>query len=89
MLAEIAFADLALLDGTFYSTDELKGRDQKFLGHPLMTQSLQVLAPHAAKVRFVHLNHSNPVLDPASPERRAVEGKGFRVAVEGDTIRLP
>ncbi len=88
VLAEIRDCDLAFLDATFYSEGELKGRDQKALGHVLVTESLRVLADQAAKVRFIHLNHSNPALDPASPERRALEAQGFRVAEEGETVAL-
>ncbi len=40
------------------------------------------------KIRFIHLNHSNPLLDPTAPERRLVEDAGFGIAEEGDVISL-
>lgn len=87
----LANVDLLLLDGTFYSADELPGRDVSEIGHPLMTDSMLRLAePVAAglQVWFIHLNHSNPTLDPSSPQRRALEASGFKVAKVGDEFAL-
>lgn len=84
--------DVALVDATFYSADELPGREVSELGHPLITDSLERFgdAVRAGELRvlFTHLNHSNPALDPESPERRAIEAAGFRVAEEGEEIGL-
>jgi len=35
------------------------------------------------KVRFIHMNHTNPLRDPASEASRAVEAAGFAVARRG------
>ena len=44
-------------------------------------ETLDLLTPEeAAKVRFIHLNHTNPVLDP--------EGPAALVAVQGDMVPL-
>ncbi|MCB0026241.1 MAG: hypothetical protein KDD91_24590, partial [Caldilinea sp.] len=51
--------------------------------HPLVTESCALLAGQAARVVFVHMNHSNPLLDPASAERRSVEDAGFSVGATG------
>jgi pyrroloquinoline quinone biosynthesis protein B len=84
--------DVALVDATFYSAGELPGREVSEIGHPLITDSLERFgdAVHAGRLRvhFIHLNHSNPALDPRSPERRAIEAAGFRVAEEGAEIPL-
>ena len=40
------------------------------------------------KIHFIHMNHTNPVLDPESRERKAVEALGMRIATEGDIITL-
>ena len=78
--------DVLLVDGTFYSAAELPGRSVSSIGHPLITDTMDLLQHRVSagklKVYFTHLNHSNPVLDPASPERRAVESRGFHVAAE-------
>jgi len=84
--------DVALLDGTFYSGDELPGRDVTKIGHPLMTETMDLLEQlvKGGKLRavFTHLNHSNPALDPASAARKAIEARGFAVAGEGEKIGL-
>lgn len=60
----LARVDVAYLDGTFYDASELPGRDLREIPHPLMTETLTRLAasPLLAKVRFIHLNQSNPLL---------------------------
>lgn len=84
--------DIALLDATFYSLDELPGRSVEKIGHPLVTQSMDLLEPlvKAGRLRvyFTHLNHSNPALEPDSPARRAIEARGFRVLEETDELPL-
>jgi pyrroloquinoline quinone biosynthesis protein B len=84
--------DIALLDATFYSPDELPDRDVTRIRHPLITQSMDLLEPlvKAGKLRvfFTHLNHSNPALDPDGPARRAIEARGFRVLEGGEAFDL-
>lgn len=84
--------DLALLDGSFFSMDELPGRDITQVRHPLMRQTMDLLEPLVqageVEVAFTHLNHSNPALDPEGPERRVIEARGFRVLAEGEELGL-
>jgi pyrroloquinoline quinone biosynthesis protein B len=84
--------DVALLDGTFYSLDELPGRAVSAIGHPLITETMDLLQPLVAAkklaVAFTHLNHSNPALEPESPARKAIDSRGFRVLAEGEEIGL-
>jgi pyrroloquinoline quinone biosynthesis protein B len=84
--------DIALLDATFYSPDELPDRDVTKIKHPLMTQTMELLGPlvQAGKLRvyFTHMNHSNPALERDGPARRAIESRGFRVLDEGDELSL-
>ncbi len=84
--------DVALLDGSFYSSDELPGRPVSSIGHPLMGETMDRLEPlvQAGELRvyFTHLNHSNPALDPASPARAEIERRGFVVLADGDRIPL-
>jgi pyrroloquinoline quinone biosynthesis protein B len=84
--------DVALLDATFYSPDELPDRDVTKIRHPLVTDTMELLGTQvkSGKVRvlFTHLNHSNPALDPAGTARKTIEAKGFRVASDGEEIGL-
>ncbi|HLT38081.1 MAG TPA: MBL fold metallo-hydrolase [Enhygromyxa sp.] len=87
----LANVDLLLIDGTFYSADELPGRDLAEIGHPLMTDTMdrfQTRLGGGLQVWFIHLNHSNPTLNPAAPERLELERRGFRVAAVGDQFSL-
>lgn len=84
--------DVALLDGSFYSSDELPGRPVSSIGHPLMGETMDRLEPLVKsgelRVIFTHLNHSNPALDPSSPARAEIERRGFTIASDGDRIPL-
>jgi len=92
-LAEVvAGVDRAYLDGTFWSESELPGRDITKVPHPRAKATMEMLGdlPPAErlKVRFLHLNHTNPLHDPASPERRLLEEAGMAVAQEGEWFPL-
>ena len=84
----LARADRAYLDGTFYADGELPGRDMSKIPHPLITTSVARFGAlpreERAKVRFIHLNWSNPARFPGSDARRAVEAAGMDVAEEGE-----
>ena len=89
----LAGVDVALVDATFFSADELPGRAVESIGHPLVTDSLARFGDRAAsgelEVLFTHLNHSNLALDPEGEERRAIDdAPGFRVLEDGDRIGL-
>jgi pyrroloquinoline quinone biosynthesis protein B len=84
--------DIAILDGTFDSLDELPGRDLRQIGHPLIPETMELLAPAVAagrlRVYFTHLNHSNRALETASACRRTIESRGFHVLAEGEQFKL-
>ncbi|MFP6604235.1 MAG: MBL fold metallo-hydrolase [Pirellulaceae bacterium] len=84
--------DVAYVDGTFFDADEVVGRSLQDVPHPTVLQTLQRLASlpetERAKVRFVHLNHTTPLLDPASSASAAVEQAGSQVARQGEQQSL-
>lgn len=88
----IASVDVAYLDGTFFADGEIPGRAMSEIPHPFIRESLARLAdlPAAekAKVRFIHLNRTNPAIVPGSDALREIEAAGFRVAVEGERVEL-
>lgn len=85
----IAEVDIALLDGSFFSPAELPGRDIARIGHPLVTDTAERLAASSkvAEVRFIHLNHSNP-LHHAGPEREWLAAHGLKIGEVGDEWEL-
>jgi len=76
--------DVAYIDGTFHDASELPGRDLREIPHPLMIDTMKRFDALRAKIRFIHLNQSNPALrDP-----KMVERNGFHVAGEGERSGL-
>jgi pyrroloquinoline quinone biosynthesis protein B len=97
LLAVLASCDVLLFDGTFWRDDELgclgiSRRTARDMGHvPIAGKGGSLGA--LAKLRrpacvYLHINNTNPMLDPGSPERREVEAAGLRVAEEGMVFDL-
>ena len=88
----IADVDIAYLDGTFFADGEIPGRAMRDIPHPFITESLERFAalPAAAraKVRFIHLNRSNPALDPSSTARQRIRDAGMHVAQRHEHFAL-
>ena len=83
--------DLALIDGTFWSSDELSGRSQLEVPHPPVSETLNRLGPRQKgdpEIYFIHLNHTNPVHDSASVEHATVLDHGWKVGEQGATFTL-
>ena len=81
----------ALLDGTFWSGDELQGRDMSVVPHPTIQDSLARLGQKQngdPEIYFTHLNHTNPVNSLGSVEHQQVTNLGWHVAFEGQQITL-
>ena len=83
----LAGVHIALLDGTFFSADELPSRDLSKIPHPLITETGALLAGAATRVAFIHMNHSNPVWH-SGPERAWLEARKMEVGVSGQEWRL-
>ncbi|MEO1252236.1 MAG: MBL fold metallo-hydrolase [Pseudomonadota bacterium] len=88
----IASVDIAYLDATFYADGEIPGRDMSGFPHPFVAHSMERFAdlPDAekAKIRFIHMNHTNPLLRPDAAERAQVRDEGFKIAKEGEEVCL-
>jgi pyrroloquinoline quinone biosynthesis protein B len=84
--------DYALLDATFYADGELGNRDMSQIPHPFVSQSMATfdhLSPEDKnKVWFIHLNHTNPLLNSQSSESKYVRSQGYNIAAEGDRLPL-
>ncbi len=90
-------SDLALLDGTFWTDNELidvrgSGKTAREIGHVPLSGPDGLLAqfPSDAKGRrvLIHLNNTNPVLDEESAASKAVRDAGWEVAYDGMEIEL-
>ena len=95
-LAELAAADVRLVDGTFFTSGELRAvkpgaPEAAAMGHvPIAGAdgSLAALADLPGRTFYVHMNCTNPVLDAASPERARVRRAGVEIAGDGLEIEL-
>ena len=84
-------SDIAVLDGTFYSAEELGHRWQGEVPHPPVAETVETLSARAhtrPEVWFTHLNHTNPLWDVHSSQRVAIQEAGFGVAQRGQTWEL-
>jgi len=87
----IQHIDYALIDGTFYSENELPNRNMQDIPHPLIVESINLLydlnSTNRNKVYFIHFNHSNPaIMDGAVTND--IRSKRFNVARDGMILKL-
>lgn len=83
--------DIALVDGTFWSSDELAGRNQDKVPHPPVSQTLEMLGSRKEDdpaLYFIHLNHTNPLYDPNSGASEELTRSGWSVAAQGQRFTL-
>jgi pyrroloquinoline quinone biosynthesis protein B len=97
-LAEaMASADVLLVDGTFWSADEmirlgLSAKTAADMGHLPQSGPDGMIAvldrmPASRKI-LIHINNSNPILREDSPERALLRQHGIEVAFDGMEISL-
>jgi pyrroloquinoline quinone biosynthesis protein B len=86
--------DLLLFDGTFWSDDELarvqgSGDTARQMGHvPVEESLLRLRNVSVGRKMFIHVNNTNPILNEASEEHRAVRAAGWEVAEDGWQVDL-
>lgn len=95
--------DIALLDGTFWTVEEVASRREDSTGipHPPISQTLDMLGPANRKsssvyddsveedpeIYFIHFNHTNPVID--DPDKQtAVTSLGWKLGEQGQVFEL-
>jgi len=88
----VAGVDVAYLDATFFSGDELPGRDMSRIPHPTIRHTMDRFQDRPVeirrRIRFIHMNHTNPALDPDSKAYREIHKRGYRTALRGEQICL-
>ena len=88
----ITEVDYAFLDGTFYDSKEINNRDISEIPHPFIIESLELFKDlkesDRNKIYYIHLNHTNPLLNVESEEYQHVVSNGYNVAVEGLELEL-
>ena len=83
--------DFLLIDATFYDSKEIN-RDISEIPHPLVTETMNLLSglslENRNKVYFIHMNHTNMMLDPNSKLSKLITSKGFNIARLGQKLYL-
>lgn len=89
LAARIRNAQMVLFDGTLFEDDEmirmgLGAKTGARMGHMAMRDTIEAFRGLGVAQRvFVHMNNSNPALDPASHARAHVAEAGWIVAQDG------
>ena len=84
-------ADIVLIDGTFWSNRELTHRSQDEVPHPPIEQTLELLGTRNEgdpQVIFIHINHTNPILNSTGIEYLKLNSLGWCVGKEGHVFEL-
>jgi pyrroloquinoline quinone biosynthesis protein B len=83
--------DYLLLDATFYDSKEIN-RDISEIPHPLVSETINLLDSLSNesknKVYFIHMNHTNLMLDPMSELSKFIYSKGYNIARLGLKLDL-
>ena len=89
---EIKQVDYAIIDATFYDSEEVNYRDISEIPHPFVTESMDLFDSidirEKNKIYFIHLNHTNPLINKDSDQYKLVRSKGYNVAEEGMKLNL-
>lgn len=88
----IQSVDMAFVDATFYDGNELPNRDMSKVPHPFVVESMQLFdslpSDKKQNIYFIHLNHTNPLLDATSEEYSTAKVKGYQIAEYLDVYKL-
>ena len=91
IIAEVQAVDYAFIDGTFFEDGEIN-RPIKDVPHPFISETVSIFKNEPLSVKqkiyFIHLNHTNPAHNKASPQRIATEKQGFHFASLGEQFIL-
>ncbi len=86
----VSGVDMAIIDGTFHTRDEIPGA-MGTVPHPPVTETMVRLQPAlegGTRIAFTHLNHTNPLCDPRSPEFEHLVSRGFGVVLDGYAVDI-
>jgi pyrroloquinoline quinone biosynthesis protein B len=91
-------ADCVMVDGTFWSDEEMIGlglskKRARDIGHLAQSGAEGMLAhlerlPRGTRRILIHINNTNPILDEDSAERAELAARGIEVARDGLEVRL-
>ena len=84
--------DIIIIDGTFFSKDEIIHRNIEKIPHPSIIESMSLMEKlplkEKNKVFFTHLNHTNKALNDKSEEYNDIITTGYNILKDKQTFRL-
>ena len=84
--------DIVIIDGTFFSKDEVTHRNIEKIPHPSIIESISLMKKLSLKeknkVFFTHLNHTNKALNDKSEEYNDIITTGYNILKDKQTFRL-
>jgi pyrroloquinoline quinone biosynthesis protein B len=92
IIDEISKVDYAFIDATFYDSLEIQSRKISEIPHPFVIESVKLFKnlplSEKNKIYFIHLNHTNPLINENSVQCKSLNKLGFHVARFRDIIKL-
>lgn len=89
---EITTVDYALIDGSFYDQEEISYRDISEIPHPFVSESMEYFrdlpSSEKQKIHFIHLNHTNPLLQEGSKAADELRTSGYALATYLQRFKL-
>ena len=89
---ELIKVDYAFIDGTFFDNKEINNRSISEIPHPFVIETMELFRNHPLnvknKIHFIHLNHTNPLLDSNSLQTKEVISEGFNIARQYQIFKL-
>lgn len=92
LVSELKTVDVAFIDGTFYDDEEINNRNMAEIPHPFVVETMNLFKLEdektKSKIHFIHLNHTNPLLDKKSKQYKQVVSNGFSVSKYKQIVKL-
>ena len=92
LLNVLQSVDFAFIDGTFFDSEEISNRSLKEIPHPFVVETMSLLKDATPQIKnkiyFIHMNHSNPLLNPESIATKQVLEAGFQISRKGQKFSL-
>lgn len=85
LIDKIKRSDIAIIDGSFYSSDEIPGF--KDVPHPPIIESIELLKNLDTEIYFTHINHTN-IINKMGKEKEFIESLGFKIAYDGLILEI-
>jgi pyrroloquinoline quinone biosynthesis protein B len=79
-------ADIAIVDGTFWSADEIDRYEE--VPHPTIQETMDEFEDSGTEIYFTHMNHTNPVFRKDSEERKEMNNRNYWIVEQGQEFDI-